>query len=305
MMQFGGQSDAKIIMMGRYNSGKTSMRSIIFANFHAKDTNKIAMTIGQDKTKLKLLGKLPVTLWDCGGQPKLMEQYFNTKKEIIFKNVEILIFLFDVTTKELDKDLSNYDNAIKSIIELSKDAKIFVFINKMDLIDESKRKSEFEIFKEKVIARSQNCNVECIGTSIWDETLYKAWSKIVKVAVPNLIQIENSISFLLKSCNADEVILLEKETYLEICHVEEKKFDDIYRFEKISNIIKKFKLSTSIVFKSLFMRNINFSIYITEFTPSVNLMIIISDPAITEGLIQINVEAAKEAFTKIMGDNSK
>ena len=30
--------------------------------------------------------------------------------------------------------------------------------------------------------------VECFATSIWDETLYKAWSKIVHTLIPNMVR---------------------------------------------------------------------------------------------------------------------
>lgn len=44
---------------------------------------------------------------------------------------------------------------------------------------------------------------------------------------------------------ADEVVLFERATFLVISHVTEKTHDDVHRFEKISNIIKQFKLSVS------------------------------------------------------------
>ena len=53
--------------MGRRFSGKTSMRSIIFANFHAKDTMKFAFTMEVQSSKVKFLGNLYLNLWDCGG----------------------------------------------------------------------------------------------------------------------------------------------------------------------------------------------------------------------------------------------
>lgn len=42
---------------------------------------------------------------------------------------------------------------------------------------------------------------------------------------------------------ADEVVLFERATFLVISHATETEHEDIHRFEKISNIIKQFKLS--------------------------------------------------------------
>ena len=57
----------KVLLMGRSGAGKTSMRSIIFANHLAKDTYRIEFTIEVNHSKVKFLGNLVLNLWDCGG----------------------------------------------------------------------------------------------------------------------------------------------------------------------------------------------------------------------------------------------
>ena len=57
----------KVLLMGRNGAGKTSMRSIIFANHLAKDTYRIEFTIEVNHSKVKFLGNLVLNLWDCGG----------------------------------------------------------------------------------------------------------------------------------------------------------------------------------------------------------------------------------------------
>ena len=59
---------SKVLLMGRSGAGKTSMRSIIFANYLAKDAYRIAVTIDVNKQRLRFLGNLVLSLWDCGGQ---------------------------------------------------------------------------------------------------------------------------------------------------------------------------------------------------------------------------------------------
>ena len=83
----------------------------------------------------------------------------------------------------------------------------------------------------------------CFKTSIWDETLYKAWSTIVSELLPNINQLELSLQKICETVNANEVVLFEKSTFLVIAHYDAAKHVDVHRFEKISNIIKQFKLS--------------------------------------------------------------
>ncbi len=44
-------------------------------------------------------------------------------------------------------------------------------------------------------------------TSIWDETLYKAWSSIVYSLIPNISLLEEHLQEFRKICNAVEVRL--------------------------------------------------------------------------------------------------
>lgn len=60
--------------------------------------------------------------------------------------------------------------------------------------------------------------IKCFATSIWDETLYKAWSQIVYSLIPNVDQLESQLKEFSTICGADEVVLFEKATFLEISH---------------------------------------------------------------------------------------
>ena len=75
--------------MGKSGSGKTSMRSIIFANFIARDTRRLGATIDVEHSHVRLLGNLVLNLWDCGGQEAFMENYFASQRDNIFRNVEV------------------------------------------------------------------------------------------------------------------------------------------------------------------------------------------------------------------------
>ena len=77
----------KVLLMGRNQAGKPSMRSIIFANYLARDAYRITFTVDVNKQRVRFLGNLVLSLWDCGGQDMFMEQYFQSQRDNIFKNV--------------------------------------------------------------------------------------------------------------------------------------------------------------------------------------------------------------------------
>lgn len=74
-------------------------------------------------------------------------------------------------------------------------------------------------------------------------TIPKAWSAIVYALIPNVKMLETNLDSFCRICEADEVILFEKATFLFISHCTLRPHPDVHRFEKISNIIKQFKLS--------------------------------------------------------------
>lgn len=85
------------------------------------------------------MGNLVLNLWDCGGQEAFMESYFASQRDNIFRNVEVLIYVFDVESRELEKDMHYYQSCLEAILQNSPEAKIFCLIHKMDLVQEDQR----------------------------------------------------------------------------------------------------------------------------------------------------------------------
>jgi len=123
------------------------------------------------------------------------------------------------------------------------------------------------------------------------------------VLLPNVKTLEKNLAQFCQATNADEVVLFEKSTFLVISHCDAKGHDDQHRFEKISNIIKQFKLScikTNFQFQSMVVRNSKFTAFIDEFTTSTYIMVIVSDPDIEQEAIALNIRVTKDYFESIV-----
>lgn len=68
-----------------------------------------------------------------------MQGYFTTHRDSVFQNVEVLIYVFDIESKDVDKDMQYYQYCIEALSQNSPDAKIFCLIHKMDLIPDDRR----------------------------------------------------------------------------------------------------------------------------------------------------------------------
>jgi len=241
-----------------------------------------------------------------------MENYFASQRDHIFRNVEVLIYVFDVESRELEKDMHYYQSCLEAILQNSKEAKIFCLLHKMDLIQEDQRDQVPLSFSSlslrpglippclfprlSTIARLSSSAALSRWTLpafalpsgmrastrwapepdfiSWESSqvfssphFSQAWSSIVYSLIPNVKLLE---SHLLNFCNiwyassvkffllpffqnkpfpfvdlseADEIVLFERATFLVISHSTRTSHRDTHRFEKISNIIKQFKLS--------------------------------------------------------------
>merc|ERR1711981_1474359 len=270
----------KLLLMGKSGSGKTSMRSIIFANYIARDTRRLAATIDVEHSHVRLLGNLTLNLWDCGG-------------------LEVFIYVFDVESRELEKDLHYYQSCLEAIIQSSPKAKVFCLIHKMDLIEEEQRDLIFDERRKQLVELSLPLECKCFSTSIWDETPYKAWSNIVYMLIPNVAQVERSLGEFADIMEANEVLLFEKSTFLIIAHAQRAEHRDIHRFEKISNIIKQFKLSCiklAAQFTYMEVRNSKFSAFLDAFTNHTYLCVVMPESSFSTPLMQLNIRAARKHF---------
>lgn len=181
--------------------------------------------------------------------------------------------------------------------------------NNINLINISKKKKIDEIFFKHVNilvreARLYSLEVTCYATSIWDESLFYAWSKIVCSMLGNENILKHELSKLCVLCNSDEITLFEGATLLFVANATKKDLTkDDYRFERIANIIKGFKLKCSRS-KSLLLQTIisndNFNAYIGPFTKTTWILIIKSYKNIEMDAIMININKSKPIFEKLL-----
>jgi Ras-related GTP-binding protein A/B len=84
-----------------------------------------------------------------------------------------------VTSKDFKGDLDRFESCIEALRDLSENARIFCLIHKMDLLAENQRETIFQEKQNKIrelCGKDFSPRTEVFKTSIWDETLYRAWS---------------------------------------------------------------------------------------------------------------------------------
>jgi Ras-related GTP-binding protein A/B len=113
-----------------------------------------------------------------------LDNYVTAQKDTIFSNVAVLIYVFDITSTEWEKDLQYFEDNLEALRANSSDAGVWVLFNKMDLVDKEdpkrkkyqERKAEIESMDRGISAGIEGADkgtLRCFPTSIWDESLYK------------------------------------------------------------------------------------------------------------------------------------
>ncbi|KAK3685251.1 Gtr1/RagA G protein conserved region-domain-containing protein [Podospora appendiculata] len=352
----------KVLLMGKSGSGKSSMRSIIFSNYLARDTRRLGATIDIDLSHVKFLGNLTLNLWDCGGQEAFMENYLSQQRAHVFSNVGVLIYVFDIESRDVERDLATYVNIISALVQYSREAKVFVLIHKMDLIQPMTREEVFDrrvaLVRRKTaeavaIVRKQmpeqqqqqqqqqqlqqqqqqqqlqqqqqqggpagsipdiDIDMQLFATSIWDQSLYKAWASIIHDLVPNLSVIEEQLASLGVAIDADEILLFERTSFLVVSRWTSPEGDsNPYgdRFERMSNILKSWKHTCSKFagtprnaeqFSDFeYKMGANFSMFVTKFTTNTYILVCMPPGEARFNSAKLNVAAARPWFKFLDG----
>ncbi|PJF18507.1 Ras-related GTP-binding protein A-like Protein [Paramicrosporidium saccamoebae] len=177
-----------------------------------------------------------------GSQDKFMDEYLNSQSSELFSNVAVLVYAFDVTS-ESTEGMSQFDGCMSALRTYSPEAKLFVLFHKSDLLSGSPstllRDRESDL-KRRALPTLAHCHI----TSIWDESLYRAWSSIISSLVPNLTLFHSELLRFVDRTRGEEAILFEAVTLLAIGHVTKRHHPDGRRFEKISNMMKQLRTMT-------------------------------------------------------------
>ena len=121
--------------------------------------------------------------------------------------------------------------------------------------------------------------------------------------IPNTRLLQANLEEFRRILDADEVVLFERATFLVVSHATYKEHRDVHRFEKISNIIKQFKLSCGKAqsqFQGMEVRNSRFSAFIDIFTANTYIMVIVSRPDVHPVATQLNIRNSREHFERFI-----
>ncbi|GAA5933186.1 Rag GTPase GTR1 [Sporobolomyces koalae] len=341
------KSRKKLLLMGKSGSGKTSMRAIIFKSQLAADTRRLSATIDVESSQIRFLGGLRLDLWDCGGQDSFMDSHLTAQSSTVFRSVHSLIYIFDAESPDLLTHDTHYflkclsalstQNPIPSTSTSGSTAStaastaedsaddsgpmVFVLLHKMDLVPLEQQATKFQEFEREVGTKARESGwkggIKIMATSIWNETLYRAWSIVVSHLMPSLSLLRHHLETYLTLTGSLELVLFERTTFLVISSVTKRHEDmtaserelvqrwEERRFERVSTMVKGFKGSCNklnLPFSSLTLSSSHYTTHLDSLTPETYLLIIAPRTALGgASSVEMNLKGVREFFSGLEG----
>ncbi len=178
---------AKIVIVGLAAAGKSSILRQFFNQWNITTLQKISPTVLIDMNQYKLPHiKKNIVVWDLGGQKAFIKSHLQRKS--LFKTAHAVIFVVDISKKELFNDAVRYFSEILQLLE-ERDhpqPKKFLFFHKFD------PEKAFEL--SFTLPMAVNTFLPLLGrettyfvTSIYSDTAVKAMLYVLADLFPELM----------------------------------------------------------------------------------------------------------------------
>jgi len=257
-------------------------------------------------------------------QDAFMDSYLNTQRENVFSDAQVLIYVFDIESREVERDLDTYAAVIAALKQYSPTAQVFALVHKMDLVQNEHRERIYNERCDMIAKRTDGLSLETFASSIWDQTLYKAWAGIVHRMIPNLVVIEKFLRAFAEQISAEEIVLFERSTFLRVTSVDTSSSEgditdeginpNFDRHERISTIMKSYKhivarsskgaaasSASAAGFVLYKVQTPSFNAFLARFTENTYIAVVTPPGEAAFNCAVLNTMMAKGAFLKRTG----
>jgi Ras-related GTP-binding protein C/D len=150
-------------------------------------------------------------VWDFPGQLEYLEPSFDL--EDIFGSLGALVWVIDAQDDYLDS-VARLNRTILTVQQYYPGINVEVFIHKVDGLSDEYRQDTFQDIVQRISdelsdAGYENAPVHYYLTSIYDYSVFEAFSKVIQKLIPNLSTLENLITTLSNNCGFEKTYLFD------------------------------------------------------------------------------------------------
>ncbi|CAL8249601.1 unnamed protein product [Boreogadus saida] len=189
-------SKPRILLMGLRRSGKSSIQKVVFHKMSPNETLFLESTNKIYKDDISSSSFVNFQIWDFPGQVDFFDPTFDY--EMIFRGTGALIFVIDAQDDYVEA-LGRLHLTVTRAYRVNPDINFEVFIHKVDgLSDDHKIETQRDIHQrandDLVDASLEKLHLSFYLTSIYDHSIFEAFSKVVQKLIPQLPTLENLLN---------------------------------------------------------------------------------------------------------------
>merc|ERR1719431_2469919 len=208
-----GQPKPKILLMGPRRSGKSSIHKVVFHKMSPNETLFLESTNKIMKDDISNSSFVQFYIWDFPGQIDFFDTVtFDT--ELIFGGCGALVFVIDAQDDYLDA-LTKLNTTVTKAFSVNPKIKFEVFIHKVDgLSDDTKMENQRDIHQRATddlveAGLEQEVHLSFYLTSIYDHSIFEAFSKVVQKLIPQLPTLENLLNVFISNSQIEKAFLFD------------------------------------------------------------------------------------------------
>ncbi|CAI6487185.1 ALI_HP2_G0016810.mRNA.1.CDS.1 [Saccharomyces cerevisiae] len=202
-------SKAMILLMGVRRCGKSSICKVVFHNMQPLDTLYLESTSNPSLEHFSTL--IDLAVMELPGQLNYFEPSYDSER--LFKSVGALVYVID-SQDEYINAITNLAMIIEYAYKVNPSINIEVLIHKVDGLSE-----DFKVDAQRDIMQRTGEELLELGldgvqvsfylTSIFDHSIYEAFSRIVQKLIPELSFLENMLDNLIQHSKIEKAFLFD------------------------------------------------------------------------------------------------
>jgi len=202
----------KIVLMGLSNAGKTCIYERVFEGKKPWELIHQTATKGISYKDYEIGTMANPMIWDLGGQQQYLDEYHGPLRKNIFRKASILLYVLDITDYDrFESARIEFEWSVNQILSYNPNAKLNIFLHKSDLIHD---KDSMVSHIKKVFAGNISHEITLHLTSIFDESLFKAWSDIIRELSPKSTFINSILKQLKNQKGVKDALVIERSSGL-------------------------------------------------------------------------------------------
>lgn len=201
----------RILLMGLRRSGKSSIQKVVFHKMSPNETLFLESTNKIYKDDISSTSFVQFQIWDFPGQVDFFDPTFDS--EMIFKGTGALIFVIDAQDDYVEA-LSRLHLTVSRAYSVNPSINFEVFIHKVDgLSDDHKIETQRDVHQrandDLADANLEKVHLSFYLTSIYDHSIFEAFSKVVQKLIPQLPTLENLLNIFISHSGIEKAFLFD------------------------------------------------------------------------------------------------